>query len=778
MDYNARGCRINYDKIKFLADAFAFNYGEVSTMNLTGLAPQKEHFALLQSPREDNKLRIEDRAAHDWYRFVLSFPAHLVRTYLNRFGLHPGQTVLDPFCGTGTTLVECKKLGIPSCGIEPNPMASFASRTKVDWNINPDELIAHASEIAKLTLARFKEEGIEDQETLPLFGPVQRIIPKLNTIPPDVLKLILTDSISPLPLHKTIVLLEILEANKSNRLIAHEHLALAKALVNEISNLHFGPEIGVGSKKPDAAVVDSWFRGVKNIATDLGKLQQMAQTPVTVHQADSRDLAALLRPSSVDAVITSPPYPNEKDYTRTTRLESVLLGFIRSKDDLRRLKQNLVRSNTRGVYKSDTDDRMVENHDEIQRIAESIEARRIELGKTSGFERLYARVTKLYFGGMLRHLLDLRPVLRPGAQLAYVVGDQASYLRVMIRTGQLLADLARSAGYEIVGIDLFRTRLATATKEQLREEVVILRWPGPTKINGWLQPEPYVMNLKEEPTNMSTEDKPKGSTEKANRYSAIIEKVFFSKYKHGMRELAFERKEMEKFASKLDVMLPKNLGDLVYSFRYRTKLPEQITSLAGPDEVWIIRPVGRSKYCFALVKYKPLFPNELMAITKVPDATPGIVVKYAFNDEQALLAKVRYNRLVDIFSGVTCYSLQNHLRTTVPEMGQVETDEIYVGVDKKGAHYVFPIQAKGGKDKLNIVQIEQDFAVCAAKFPLLVCRPIGAQFMDGGVIALFEFETGENGVTISSEKHYKLVPPKEVTDADLQTYRGRSETQS
>jgi hypothetical protein len=106
-------------------------------------------------------------------------------------------------------------------------------------------------------------------------------------------------------------------------------------------------------------------------------------------------------------------------------------------------------------------------------------------------------------------------------------------------------------------------------------------------------------------------------------------------------------------------------------------------------------------------------------------------------------------------------------------MGQVETDELYIGIDKKGAHYVFPIQAKGGSDKLNVVQIEQDFAVCAAKFPLLVCRPIAAQFMEGGVIALFEFEQGEKGVGISSEKHYKLVPPKEVTDEDLKRYQER-----
>jgi hypothetical protein len=114
----------------------------------------------------------------------------------------------------------------------------------------------------------------------------------------------------------------------------------------------------------------------------------------------------------------------------------------------------------------------------IQHLADVIESRRRELGKTSGFERLYARVTRLYFGGMARHLAQLRTVLRPGAQLAYVVGDQASYFRVMIQTGALLADIARQLGYDLVGIDLFRTRIATATRMQLREEIVVLRWPG------------------------------------------------------------------------------------------------------------------------------------------------------------------------------------------------------------------------------------------------------------------------------------------------------------
>src|SRR5579859_2559679 len=92
---------------------------------------------------ENNRLYAEDRAVHEWYRFVLSFPPHLVRDYLDRFRLKPGQRVLDPFCGTGTTLVEAKKRGLASVGVEYNPMAAFASTVKVDWRPDPDDLIAH-----------------------------------------------------------------------------------------------------------------------------------------------------------------------------------------------------------------------------------------------------------------------------------------------------------------------------------------------------------------------------------------------------------------------------------------------------------------------------------------------------------------------------------------------------------------------------------------------------------------------------------------------------------
>ena len=431
-----------------------------------------------KSAPERNRLRSEDRAVHDWYRFVLSFPSHLVRDYLDTLGVDSSQRVLDPFCGTGTTLVECKKLGIPSVGIERNPMAGFASRTKVDWTVDPRALVSHARQVADRALAQLQRDGIDDLGAAPLFRRTAPRSTALRTLPPDRLSLLLKNSISPLPLHKTLVLLDTLDRHRNDAVCGHERLALATALVSDIGNLHFGPEVGVGKVQEDAPVTGPWLDRVRRTSDDLTALRERAMTEATVHLADSRQAEELLEPSSIDAVITSPPYPNEKDYTRTTRLESVLLGFIRSKQELRGLKQDLVRSNTRSVYKADADDALVAGHEGIQRIARRIEERRIELGKTSGFERQYARVTKLYFGGMVRHLSGLRSRLRPGARLAYVVGDQASYLRVMIRTGQILGELAERLGYELTAIDLFRTRIATASRQQLREEVVRLRWPG------------------------------------------------------------------------------------------------------------------------------------------------------------------------------------------------------------------------------------------------------------------------------------------------------------
>jgi hypothetical protein len=260
-----------------------------------------------------------------------------------------------------------------------------------------------------------------------------------------------------------------------------------------------------------------------------------------------------------------------------------------------------------------------------------------------------------------------------------------------------------------------------------------------------------------------------------NRYVQIIERIFLSHYKKGDTQVPFEREDVVRAAHELGVRLPKNLGDVIYSFRYRTPLPKSVTRRAPKGCQWRIRPSGRALYKFVATKRVKILPSPMLAETKIPDGTPGVIAMYALGDEQALLAKVRYNRLIDIFTGVACYSLQSHLRTAVKGMGQVETDEVYVGVDRRGVHYVFPVQAKGGRDILSIVQIEQDLAMCAERLPSLICRPLGAQFMAPDLIGLFAFEAGASGVAILHEKHYRLVPPDQLSPAELEAYRTREE---
>jgi len=262
-----------------------------------------------------------------------------------------------------------------------------------------------------------------------------------------------------------------------------------------------------------------------------------------------------------------------------------------------------------------------------------------------------------------------------------------------------------------------------------------------------------------------------------NRYQQIIEHIFSEKYTAGMREVPFQRNDFNAAAQELGIALPKNIGDVLYSFRFRIPLPDSIQQTAPSGERWVIQLAGHGLYKFSLKAESAIdiLPTPHLTETKVPDATPGLVSMYALSDEQALLAKMRYNRLVDLFTRLNCYSLQNHLRTTVPSYGQVETDEIYVGVNRQGVHFAIPVQAKGGRDRISIVQIEQDIEVCAKKLPGLLCRPIAAQFMANDVIALFEFEDQDGRMVVRDEKHYRLVPPDSISETDLLTYQRRSD---
>jgi hypothetical protein len=256
----------------------------------------------------------------------------------------------------------------------------------------------------------------------------------------------------------------------------------------------------------------------------------------------------------------------------------------------------------------------------------------------------------------------------------------------------------------------------------------------------------------------------------SNRYLALIESIFFDGYAEDVASFEFDRAAIERKAQELKLDLPKNLGDVIYSIRYRSALPENILATQPEGREWIIEGAGRARYRFRLVAKTRIRPREELVTIAIPDATPELIRAYALDDEQALLAIVRYNRLIDTFLGLTTFSLQNHLRTTVKGIGQIEIDELYVGLDKRGCHYVIPVQAKGGNDQIGVVQTSQDIAYVEQKFPGLRCRAIAAQFMADGTIALFELALQDDQVRVADERHYRLVPAAELDGDAIRQY--------
>lgn len=256
-----------------------------------------------------------------------------------------------------------------------------------------------------------------------------------------------------------------------------------------------------------------------------------------------------------------------------------------------------------------------------------------------------------------------------------------------------------------------------------------------------------------------------------NRYQLLIEGVFFDGYLKGAKQFEFAREDLEAKANQLEIKLPKNLGDVVYAIRYRTDLPQRILETQPKGREWIIEGAGRARYRFRLVSTTRIIPNENLVTIGIPDATPELIRAYALDDEQALLAIVRYNRLIDTFLGLTTYSLQNHLRTTVRGIGQIEIDELYFGIDRNGCHFAIPVQAKAGNDQIGVVQTSQDIAFIAQKFAGMRCRAISAQFMPDGSIALFELALQSDEVKVVQERHYRLLPASELDQSAIRDYR-------
>jgi hypothetical protein len=406
--------------------------------------------------------RLLNGEVHDWFRIVHGFPDHLVSGLIEEFSLNGESLVLDPFCGAGTTLVECMKKGIEAIGIDANPASYFAACVKTDWHIDRDRAKRHLDNVLERYKGNVRSNAAFDDDVFVYLwtsGMLDR------------------GWISEKPLKKVLALKKAIEEiSASWRYKSFLMLGLLSEVIGDAANIKFGPELYCSTPKENADVLEGFRTRVESMLEDLHRVADLPAPSARVIYGDARKCGPIVRKvvrHKFDAVICSPPYPTEHDYTRNTRLELVLLGKVFDSESLRHIKRGMIRSHTKGIYQNDSDRQHVSRLRNVKTLAAKVEKR--AQSKDYGFARLYGTVVREYFGGMRLHFRSIKSLLKASAKLAYVVGDQSSYLRVHVPTAEILSDIANREGLKTVEIRKWRGRFSSTTRTELEEHVLILR---------------------------------------------------------------------------------------------------------------------------------------------------------------------------------------------------------------------------------------------------------------------------------------------------------------
>jgi hypothetical protein len=399
---------------------------------------------------------------HTAYSFALDFEADLVAKLLDRLVIDDRSRILDPFCGTGTTVLESKLQGLCALGIDANPVCVLVSRAKTDWRLNASEIRRHARSILGTArteygtfLLRYDKERavgrIYRAHTDPIFARSPAGMYLVSS------GLIRRGWISPRPALKALLVAEgawKLPKKSRNFLL----LSLLGLLVPKISNMSYGPEIYRARRRTDC---DVFAMFEKRTAENLEKIEMLQSMPARgrshIYLGDSTSNGLnCLEGAPPDIVISSPPYLSDHDYSRMTRLELVYSGHLASAAELRMIKGRLLRSSSKNVYKGDSLSEHVKRFSDIRLAVERVAERAAE--HKSGFARIYPRLIGEYFGGMYKHFQGLGKVLRRGGQIAYIVGDQSSFFAVPIPTAKIIAQVAEGCGanLRLIGMEPVR----------------------------------------------------------------------------------------------------------------------------------------------------------------------------------------------------------------------------------------------------------------------------------------------------------------------------------
>jgi DNA modification methylase len=447
--------------------------------------PVQLELGLDVEPRADNpKNALNDPAfaankslpVHRWVPWIAGFSSDFVRGVIQNHLLRPQGTLLDPFAGVGTTLVEGMLAGHSVIGFEINPYPYLVTRTKLHIRDIQPEMLEETME----RFQRFYQHALQTARpphSAPPSG-FQSRVPFFSTA----------------VLHKVLLIWDFISTLADPLIQDVFRIAFGSTMVS-YSNYSYEPSLGTrsGSGKPDiedAPVGDIILSKLRTILTDIRwhwqqtSDEKMGEARIVNDSFFNSE--AHLPAESVDLIVTSPPYLNNYHYNRNTRPHLYWLGMVNRPGDFRPLEQ----ANFGTYWQTARDQARIDLAFDMPHsdLPESIAAlREINTHKGIYGGNGWANYAAAYFNDCLRFVQQTRRVLKPGGSAVVVIGN--SILQgIMIPTDQYLAQIAPLGGLELISVEIPRpTRVGSSiiqskvravkasSRHQLYEAVVTLR---------------------------------------------------------------------------------------------------------------------------------------------------------------------------------------------------------------------------------------------------------------------------------------------------------------